>query len=183
MRESVTRGEATGGLEPIFLAHYGRVARTIARVVRDEARAEEIAVEVFLQFWQTQPAAMETPEAWLLRVAVRRGLNELRSQQRRRKYEQWVQWVRAGPTPEQERQANEEQAQVREILSRLKPREAELLLLRNEGLSYEELAVAMEVSANSIGTMLRRAQMQFRKEYEKRYGTARDESGKRLGGE
>ena len=37
-------------IEALFRAHYGRVARIIARVVRDRARSEELAVEVF-QFY------------------------------------------------------------------------------------------------------------------------------------
>jgi len=34
-------------LEAIFQAQYDRIARVIAKVVRDHARAEELAVEVF----------------------------------------------------------------------------------------------------------------------------------------
>jgi DNA-directed RNA polymerase specialized sigma24 family protein len=34
-------------IEALFRAHYGRVARIIARVVGDRARSEDLAVEVF----------------------------------------------------------------------------------------------------------------------------------------
>ena len=49
-------------------------------------------------------------------------------------------------------------------------RGAELLVLRSHGLSYEELAEALELNPTSIGTYLSRAQDAFRKEYIKRYG-------------
>jgi hypothetical protein len=43
----VTKAE---GLDAIFRAHYDRVARVIGRVIHDQARAEELAVEVFLKW-------------------------------------------------------------------------------------------------------------------------------------
>jgi DNA-directed RNA polymerase specialized sigma24 family protein len=74
-------------LERAFRAYYGRVARIIARVVRDRGRAEELAVEVLLKRWRTQRAQGEYAEAWLYRAAVRTGLNELRRQTRQTRYE------------------------------------------------------------------------------------------------
>ncbi len=64
--------------EAVFRAHYKRVARIIAGVVRDHARAEELAVEVFLKLWRHPPAAGDRAPAWLHRAAVRAGLNEIR---------------------------------------------------------------------------------------------------------
>jgi len=51
-------------------------------------------------------------------------------------------------------------------------REGALLLLRSEGLSYAEVAAAVQVNPTSVGTLVSRAQQAFRKEYVKRYGTA-----------
>jgi RNA polymerase sigma-70 factor, ECF subfamily len=59
---------------------------------------------------------------------------------------------------------------VRRVLATLKLRDSQLLILRSEGLSYEETAEILGVSDTSIGTLLRRAQEAFRKEYIKRYG-------------
>jgi len=61
---------------------------------------------------------------------------------------------------------------VRSVLSVLSWREGALLLLRSEGLSYAEVAAAVQVSPTSVGTLLTRAQQAFRKEYVKRYGPA-----------
>ena len=49
-------------------------------------------------------------------------------------------------------------------------RQTELLLLRHDGASYEELASTLELNPASVGTLLSRAQQAFRKEYLKRYG-------------
>jgi len=44
------------GLDAIFRAHYERIARVIGRVIYDQARAEELAVEVFLKWWRNPQA-------------------------------------------------------------------------------------------------------------------------------
>ena len=45
-----------------------------------------------------------------------------------------------------------------------------LLVLRSDGLSYIELASALDLNPASVGTLLARAQQAFRKEDIKRYG-------------
>jgi RNA polymerase sigma-70 factor (ECF subfamily) len=156
--------------EATFRAQYERVARVIARVVQDPARAEELAVEVFLKLWRNPRAHGENAEGWLYRTAVREGLDELRRRTRRSRYERLLGWAKQAPTPEQVRESNEEQQNVRLVLAAIDPRRAELLLLRSHGLSYDELASALDLNPVSIGTLLSRAQHAFRKEYVKRYG-------------
>jgi RNA polymerase sigma-70 factor (ECF subfamily) len=171
--EAVSRmkaGEAPFDFEATFRAQYERIARVIARVVQDRARAEELAVEVFLKLWRSPTAQSEKAEAWLYRSAVRKGLDELRRRTRRARYESLLGFVRAVATPEEVRAATEQQERVRLVLAVIEPRHAELLLLRNEGLSYDELAAALGLNPASIGTFLSRAQQAFRKEYIKRYG-------------
>jgi DNA-directed RNA polymerase specialized sigma24 family protein len=57
-------------LETIFHAQYKRMCRVIARVLRDPARAEELAVEVFLK-WSRHPGAHGgKAEGWLYRTAL-----------------------------------------------------------------------------------------------------------------
>src|SRR5947207_15729819 len=101
-------GEASFDFEAMFRAQYGRVARVIARVVGDPARAEELAVEVFLKLWRNREAQGEKAEGWLYRTAVRLGLDELRRQHRRSRYERLLGFVRGAPTPEEIRAATEE---------------------------------------------------------------------------
>lgn len=159
-------------VETIFHAQYTRMARVIARIISDPSRAEELAVEVFLK-WSRHPNAQGAhAEGWLYRTAARLGLDELRRQTRRAKYERLFGLVtRRAPTPEDVRAVREERRNVRAVLSRIRPRQAQLLALRSEGLSYEELASALDLNPASVGTLLARAQHAFRKEYTKRYGT------------
>jgi DNA-directed RNA polymerase specialized sigma24 family protein len=68
-------------LETIFRAQYERIARVIARMVRDPARAEELAVDVFRKPERNSLAQGQNAEGWLYRVAIRTGLDELPRQQ------------------------------------------------------------------------------------------------------
>ncbi len=156
-------------IETVFLAEYGRIARVIAKVVQDPARAEELAVDVFFKLWRTPKAQGKNMKGWLYRVAVRQGLEELRRRTRRRRYEKRLEFGEV-PNPEELRAAGEKQERVRFVLATIEPRQAELLVLRSHGLSYEELASALELNATSIGTFISRAECAFRKEYAKRYG-------------
>ena len=166
----LTADEAPFDLESLFRAQYQRIAALIARVVRDHARAEELAVEVFLKLSRDRKAQSENVEGWLYRAAVRVGLDELRRKTRRQRYEALFGLARAAPTPEEIHAAAEEREKVRQVLSAIASRQAELLLLRSEGLSYLELASALHLNPDSVGTLLSRAQQAFRKEYIKRHG-------------
>lgn len=157
--------------EATFHSQYERIARVIARVVRDRARSEELAVDVFLKFWRTPAAHGANAQGWLYRVAVRKGLDELRRRVRRARYEAfWEFGGRQHRNPEEIHAANEEQARVRFVLATLGRRRSELLLLRGSGLTYDELATALRLNPASVGTLLSRAQEAFRKEYVRRYG-------------
>ncbi len=159
------------GLDAIFRAHYERVARAIGRVIHDQARAEELAVEVFLKWWRNPQAQGEHAEGWLYRTAVREALDELRRQTRRSRIERIFSFVRESPpTPEHLYAANAEQHKVLTVLGALNRRQAEILLLWSQGLSYQELAISLAVNSNYVGSLVSRAQEAFRKEYLKRYG-------------
>jgi RNA polymerase sigma-70 factor (ECF subfamily) len=107
---------------------------------------------------------------WVYRTVVRLSLNDLRGRQRRAYYERQADPAAPALTPEEAHAAEQRREQVRRVLSVLDARDAELLLLRHQGLSYEELAAAIEVKPSSIGTLLARAQKAFRKEYTRLYG-------------
>jgi RNA polymerase sigma-70 factor (ECF subfamily) len=156
--------------ETVFLANYDRIARAIVRVIDDPARAEELAVEAFWKLWQHPQAQGEAAGGWLYRTAVRLALDELRRRARRARYEQLLTFGRAPQTPHDLFSASEEQGRVRTVLAAMDRRQAELLLLRSDGVSYDELASALALNPASVGTLLSRARQAFRKDYVKRYG-------------
>ncbi len=168
-------GEASFDFEAFFDAHYQRIARVIGRVVGDYARAEELALEAFWKLWRSPRAQGEKAGGWLYRTAIRLAMNELRRRERSARYERLSGPGRPSPTPEEVHAANEERRQVRQVLAALDPRHSELLLLRNSGLSYAELAAALDLNPASVGTLIVRAQHAFRKQYLKQFGETRNE--------
>lgn len=163
-------GAAWLEIERIFCTHYASLARVIAKVIRDPARAEELAVEVCLKWSVSRKAQNENAERWLYRAAVRMSLNELRRQTRQSRHERLFSFFLRPPTPEELFVFEEEQARVRHLLTVIEARQAELLVLWSHGFSYEELAATLKLNPASIGTLLSRAQQAFRREYVKRYG-------------
>jgi RNA polymerase sigma-70 factor, ECF subfamily len=167
-------GEVSFDFEAFFHAYYGRVARAVARVTGDAARAEDLAAEALWKLWRTPKAQGDAAAGWLYRTAVRLGLNELRGRERRGRYESLTSAGQAVSTPEDVHAAAEERGQVRAVLADMDARDAELLLLRASGLSYNEVAEALEINPASVGTLIARAQRAFRKEYVSRYGNRSD---------
>jgi RNA polymerase sigma-70 factor (ECF subfamily) len=176
--------EAAPDLETLFHAQYQGIARVIAGVIKDPARAEELAVEVFLKWERTPNAQGEGAEGWLHRAAVRMALNELRRRALRSRYERALVFIthqgagasRSGGTsaPDAVYAAQEDERRVRLVLSIIEPRQAELLLLRSNDFSYEELASTLKLNPASVGTLLSRALRAFRKEFVGRYGAEYD---------
>ena len=157
----------------LFQTHYGRLARVVGRIVHDQARAEEIAADVFVR-WQRHPAAHgEGAEGWLYRAAVRQALDAWRRGQRWARVERVLVRLGVPPrTPEDLHAEDVERRQVRTVLAALPRRQATILLMWAEDLSYAEIAAAAGIQPSSVGTLLRRAQDAFKKEYEARYGHA-----------
>ena len=160
--------------DAIFREHYPRVVGLLARLLGDRGQAEEIAADVFCKLSQ-HGGPREAPEQltpWLYRVATNAGLDGIRSNSRRKRREEAAGTgkVRAGGDALQEILREERCARVRAILSALKPRDAQLLLLRANGLAYRELAVTLGIQASSVGTLLARAEADFERRYRARYG-------------
>jgi RNA polymerase sigma-70 factor (ECF subfamily) len=172
--ERIQKGD-TDSFETLFYRHYDRVYGLLYRLVGTRVEAEDLAQEVFVKLYRHtsrkrffKPRKEHNVSAWLYRVATNAGYDALKTRKRR-----WQRDTLLVPDPdgvpgaEQAVVQQEEQALVRAALGRLPQREAQLLILRQMGLSYAECAVACEVAPGSVGTLLSRAATAFRKEYEK----------------
>jgi len=162
-------------VESLFREHYSRIVSMLARLTGDRAHAEELAADVFHKLSQRPElvAGQEDLTGWMYRVATNAGLDGLRANSRRRRREEAAggEVHAAAPPDALENMLREERRmRVREILGGLKPREAQLLLLRANGLSYRELAQTLGVEPGSIGTMLARAEAEFERRFRARYG-------------
>jgi RNA polymerase sigma-70 factor (ECF subfamily) len=169
----------TGGgdcFEAVFQEHYPRIVGMLARLTNDRGQAEEIAADVFCKL-SRRPTLFQRGESltpWIYRVATNAGLDAWRSNARRRRREEsaHAETVRlVSPGGALEDILREERcARVRTVLALLKPREAQLLLLRASGLAYRELAESTGTHPNSVGTLLARAEAEFERKFRARYG-------------
>ena len=65
--------------------------------------------------------------------------------------------------------SEERRARVQGVLGEMKPRDAQLLLLRADGLAYRELAESLGVQTSSVGTLLARAEAEFERKFRARH--------------
>lgn len=164
--------DARSGFDALFHAHYRRLARILYRIVGQIDLAEELAAEAFWKLHQRRPSHLTNAEGWLCRAGVRLALDALRKGKRRAHYESAAPLPDAPRNPEDDFARGEEQERVRQALARMKSSHATLLMLRAEGLSYQELAATLRLHPASVGTMLARAEDKFKREYERSHGTA-----------
>ena len=152
--------------QAVFMQHYARIVDILARVLGDRSSAEDVANDAFWRLYR-QPALQSEGNVggWLYRTATNLGIDVLRASGRRRQYEEasretWPTSVVDGPLEGVLR--DEKCRRVRRALSLIKPAQAQLLILRTSGFSYKELAEALNVKASGVGTMLNRAEEEFR---------------------
>lgn len=161
----------TGTREPVnfetaFDRYREAVYRYVHRLTGDPDEAEELTQEAFVRLLQHDVDGDST-KSWLFTVA--RNLVRDRSRTRRRRAE-LAEGQDFGPsdpeTPEETLRRANRRNSVREALDRLKPRDREMLLMREEGFSYAEIADVVGVATTSVGTLLSRALRRFADAYE-----------------
>ena len=152
----------------VFVEHYPRIVAILVPLLGDRSRAEEVANDAFWRLYR-QPGLQSDGNVggWLYRTATNLGIDALRASARRRQYETAAgrlgESSTAGPLDNLLRE--ERCRRVRAVLSAIRPAVAQLLILRTAGLSYKQLAEALQVKTSGIGAMLNRAEEEFRKRY------------------
>jgi RNA polymerase sigma factor (sigma-70 family) len=150
-----------------FTREYADVVRCAHRVLADASDAEDVAQDVFMRF-----VGRSIPDAAVLRIAaVRLSLNVLRSRKRRLAREltdyrtSLATATKSGVLdPFAIVDASSRRLLVQSALVRLRPRDAELLMLRYSGADYRDLAHSLGIDTAQVGTRLARAERAFRKE-------------------
>ena len=152
-------------LEAVFRRDYPLVVAVAARVLGSREQAEDVAQEVFLSFGRSAVPAGEA-RGWLSVAAAHTALNALRSGRRRATREEAVASAEPVVVPDVADAvvALEERRRVRDALGRLPRTQSVALVLRHSGLSYAEVAAALDLSPGSVGTTVRRAETALRKE-------------------
>jgi RNA polymerase sigma-70 factor, ECF subfamily len=138
------------------------VWRTVYRLVRNEADADECFQETFLAALElSNRQAVRNWPALLQQMATRRAIDRLRKRVRRRRREESADLALAEAiqaNPSQDAEAAELDSALRGALARLRPRQAEVFCLYElDEWSYQQIADQFGITVNSVGVILHRA--------------------------
>lgn len=155
----------------LFREHYPVVARKLYVLTGDYAAAEDLAQEVFLRLYRSPPDRLEAVGAWLHRVLTRVGYDYMRQRSSgkallEKETARVAVWSEgAAPSGETQVIREWEIGVVRRVLQKLSDRDRNALLLREEGYSYEEIALRLGVNPKIVGSLLARAEERLKKQY------------------
>jgi RNA polymerase sigma-70 factor (ECF subfamily) len=177
--ERLRAGE-TAAFDHLVMERSGDVYALLYRLTEDAEEARDLTQETFLRAFQSierfrGDADLKT---WLYRIAINQARNRWRWWRRRRR-DQTVsldaevgqseqplssQLRAAGNNPEQDALARERETSLRLALRSLSRSYREAVILRDiEGLSYEEIAAALEISAGTVKSRLSRGRLELRR--------------------
>lgn len=153
------------GDESAFAAIYDALGASVfglaRRVIRDPARAEEIAQEVFMQAWQSAARfdpARGNAKSWLLTLAHRRAVDAVRHDQAATNRENKYDWS-GGPDYDEVEETvtiTLEHEQVNRCLDGLTELQREAVnLAYYQGYTYAEVATALNANTATIKTRMR----------------------------
>ena len=156
----------------LFREFHAPIVRYLTHLLADRDLAEELAQETFLRAFRHGPVQNE--RSWLFAVATNLVRDTARREVRQRRHLELLR------TEEQEREneredeeegvfARQDPAEVslaREALNSLAERDRNALLMSEEGLNYHEIASALGLSVQSVGTTLTRARKRVVQNYE-----------------
>src|SRR5437762_1239503 len=175
--ETVQMAAAAHSFDEAFTLHHRAVFRAAYALVRDSGLAEDVTQEVFLKLY-THIGSLQNEEhvrPWLLRVATNTALNTIRSRSRSgTREEEFAVSATVGAgggggpvgvEADYERRAEIEEA--RRALSQVKEPMRSCLLLKQQGLSYKEIAQALSINESNVGSLIARGRKEFTRVYGK----------------
>jgi RNA polymerase sigma factor (sigma-70 family) len=177
--ESMPNDIGTEAVSPLsfdeaFTLHHRAVFRTARAVVRDSALAEDVTQEVFLRLYRNlnSTPGEDLLRAWLLRVTLNVARNTLRGQSRSMVRDNEYQKSNAetgffvdAPEEDYERRMAIEEA--RRALDKIKEPMRSCLLLKQQGLSYREIATSLSLKETNVGSLVARGRKEFARVYGK----------------
>jgi len=155
-----------------FTLHSRTVFRAACAIVQDSGLAEDITQEVFLKLYDNMEsiANEEMLKPWLIRVALNMAKNTVRGKSRANVREEnyvKIQGEYDDHTAEKEYESQEKVKEVRLALEKIKEPLRSCLVLKQQGLSYKEIATALSLTETSIGTYVARGKKEFIRFYGK----------------
>jgi RNA polymerase sigma-70 factor (ECF subfamily) len=156
--------------------HQAAIFNVVLRTVKDPGLAEDVTQDAFLRAWRSVGQFRGgNVRGWLMRIAVNRAYDTLRSQKRRPadsldalEYEPVPRWT-SGVAASEQPEGHALRSELSEVLERLlatlpEDQRTALLLVDLEGFSYDEAAGIMAVAPGTIKSRISRARARLREE-------------------
>lgn len=153
--------------DAIFRRWYPVLHRYLLRLTGDADVAEDLAQEAFVRLL-SRPLPEDEARLWLFTVATNLVRDAGRMRRRRERLLSATPPLTGTlPAPNEQVERAETVRHVRAALDVLAPREREMLLMKQEGFRYDEIARVAGVAPGSVGTLLARALRRFAAAYER----------------
>ncbi len=142
--------------DTIYERYCKRLYGFVLRYIKQEADAEEIVQEVFIKIWEARSKidVYSSFESFIFTIAYNTTISLLRKRVNEKKYLEHLgslQQFDNGNEIIDEIQFNELNEKVQSLLNELSPRQKEIFLLsREEGLTHDEIAKRLNISANTV---------------------------------
>jgi RNA polymerase sigma-70 factor (ECF subfamily) len=167
--ERVQQGDKAA-FDMLVMKYQLRIAKLVARFLRNPADVPDVVQEAFIKAYRALPGFRGDSAfyTWLYRIAINTAKNHLVAMARKattngidvQDAEDYgaSDWLKEYATPERELLAEEIQATVKAVMSDLPADLREAISLREiEGLSYEDIATAMDCPIGTVRSRIFRA--------------------------
>ncbi|HXF55725.1 MAG TPA: sigma-70 family RNA polymerase sigma factor [Hyphomicrobiaceae bacterium] len=145
-------------LRALLMRHQARVFRFIERMVRNEAVAEELTNEVFLEVWRhaANYEGRSSAATWVLSIAHHRAASALRKRKEETWNEEEAAKIRdASDDPEVSVEKADKGALLRRCMEALSPEHREIIdLVYYHELSIGEISEAIGIPENTVKTRM-----------------------------
>jgi RNA polymerase sigma-70 factor (ECF subfamily) len=149
--------------------HAAVVYRLALSIVRDPSLADDVVQETLIKAWRSAPLDPDgsVPRAWMTKVARNTAISMLRTRREDPTESARLPERVSRLTPARAVEGRAALGELRHALDRLDPDARTLIVLREiDGLSYEDIAAAMDLPLPTVKTRLFRARQQLKRALE-----------------
>lgn len=143
-----------------------RLFRLALRIVGNPAEAEDVVQEVFIKIWDRRAdfSDIQNVEAFCMRMTKNLAIDKTRSKHKRtQSLGQGLDFENHSANPHQSAEMSDTLARIERLMGSLPDKQRLTMQLRDiEGMTYDEIAKALDIPLNQVKVNLFRARKQIK---------------------